>query len=72
MNTPVFEQFDVMNKETLSAIEGGKMGDACLSAGAASLAAGAGALASSAVPVVSMYLGAQALATGATLYSCLR
>lgn len=70
MNAQVFEQFDVMDKETLSTVEGGS--SSCLTSAAASLALGAAAIGASTVPVAGLYLGAQALATGANAYYCLK
>ena len=72
MDTQAFDKFETMDDVNLSIINGGKMGGDCLMVGASSLAAGAGALASSAVPAVSMYLGAQAITTGLTVYNCFK
>ena len=62
MNTQAFEQFDVMDKEALSTVEGGGKGS-CLSSAAAAIGA-------STLPGAAMYLGAQAFAAGANYYYC--
>lgn len=74
IDTKVMSQFEVMDEDMLTAIEGGGFSYACLGYGAASFAAGASAISAAATGAglpVAMYLGAQALATGATLMACL-
>ncbi|MGT2750861.1 Blp family class II bacteriocin [Streptococcus orisasini] len=69
MNTQAFEQFDVMDKEALSTVEGGGKGS-CLSSAAAAIGLGAAAIGASTLPGAAMYLGAQAFAAGANYYYC--
>lgn len=74
MTTQTISQFDVMDENMLAAVEGGGFGYACLGYGAASFAAGASAIGAAATGAglpVAIYIGAQALATGATLLACL-
>ncbi|MGT2947705.1 Blp family class II bacteriocin [Streptococcus devriesei] len=69
MNTQAFEQFETLDVDMLSRIDGGGTG-ACLASAATALGLGAAAIGSSVVPAAAMYLGAQAFATAANYHYC--